>query len=191
MPPPPTVTLCVWKTASAVRPSDIASWHGSETQSPPHRAKTAFPTDVCCSVTTELAAKNPVQAPLVVEPLSTQLMPAGELTTVPPPAEPGPAVTVSRWGAALNAALTADVTLLTTAIAQLPPVQAPENPSKLPLFELPPISDTVLPAANVALQIPLVTPAVIVQVMPDGELVTLPLPVPVPVTVTIPAGGMR
>lgn len=177
--------------ASAVRPSDIANWQGSDTQSPAQAANTAFPLAVCCNVTTVLAAKKPVHTPLVVEPLSTQLMPAGELRITPPPADPAPAVTVNRCGAALNAALTADVTLLTTEIAQLPPVHAPVNPSKLPLFEAPPISVTVLPAAKVALQIPLVTPALTVHEIPDGELVTLPFPLPVPATVTMPAGGTR
>jgi hypothetical protein len=190
-PPPLTTTACVWKIASAVRPSVIASWHGSDVQSPAHAAKTAFPLVVCWSVTTLLAVKNAVQVPLVVVPLSTQLMPAGALVTTPPPADPGPAVTVRRWGAALKAALTADVTLDPIEIAQDPPVQAPVKPSKLPLLVLPPISVTVLPASKVPLQMPLTTPAVMVHEMPDGELVTLPLPVPVPVTVTMPGGGMR
>lgn len=77
VPPPLSVMPCVWKIASAVRPSDITSWQGSEAQSPAQAANTAFPVVVCCSVTTVLAAKNAVQLPLVVVPLSTQLMPAG------------------------------------------------------------------------------------------------------------------
>jgi hypothetical protein len=190
-PPPATAMPCVWNIASAVRPWVIASWHGSETQSPAHAANTALPVVTCCSVTTVFAAKNAVHVPLVVEPLSTQLIPVGALVITPPPADPGPAVTVSRCGAALNAALTCDVTPVTLAIAHDPPVHAPLNPSKLPLLLLPAISVTVLPASNVALQIPLATPAVIVHEIPDGELVTLPVPVPVPVSVTMPGGGMR
>ena len=46
-------------------------------QSPPHALNTALPLVVSCSVTTVLIAKNAVHVPLVVEPLNTQLMPAG------------------------------------------------------------------------------------------------------------------
>jgi hypothetical protein len=110
---------------------------------------------------------------------------------MPPPADPAPAVTVSRCGAAENAAVTAVVTLLTDCTTQLDPVHAPLKPSKLPLFVLPPISVTLTPASNVELQMPLVTPAEIVHAMPDGELVTLPVPVPLPLTAMMPAGGTR
>ena len=191
VPPPVTVTVCVWNTASAVRPCDISSWHGIDAQSPPHALNTAFPLVVCWSVTTDPAAKYAVQVPLDVDPLSTQFTPVGALVITPPPAEPAPAATVSLCGAAVKAAVTALVTPLVTAITQLPPVQAPVKPSKLPLLLLPPISDTDAPASNVAPHTPLVTPAVIVHEIPDGELVTLPVPLPVPLTATMPAAGTR
>ena len=191
VPPPAIVTICVWNTASAVRPCDMTSWHGVDAQSPPHAANTALPLGVSCSVTTVPAAKYAVHVPLDVDPLSTQFTPVGELVITPPPADPAPAATVRRCGAAVNAAVTALVTPLDTEMTQLPPVHAPVNPSKLPLLVLPPISDTDAPAANVALHTPLVTPAVIVQEIPDGELVTLPVPLPAPLTATMPAGGTR
>jgi hypothetical protein len=152
---------------------------------------TAFPLVDGCSVTSVPLAKYAVHVPLVVEPLRTQLMPAGALVIVPPPADPGPAVTVSRCGAAVNAALTVLVSALPMVTAHGEPVQAPLNPSKLPPLELPPISVTAAPASNVALQIPLATPALIVQEIPDGELVTLPVPLPDPVIARMPAGGTR
>lgn len=110
---------------------------------------------------------------------------------MPPPAEPPPAVTVSRCGAAEKVAVTEVVTPLTDWTTQLAPVHAPPNPSKLPLLVLPPISVTLTPASNVELQVPLVTPAAMVHAIPDGELVTLPVPVPLPLTATMPAGGTR
>ena len=132
-----------------------------------------------------------MQVPLDVEPLRTQFIPVGLLVMTPPPAEPAPAATVRRCGAAVNVAVTALVTALEKAIVQLPPMQAPLKPSKLPLLLPPPMSDTDAPASKVALHTPLVTPAVIVHEIPDGELVTLPVPLPAPLTDTTPAGGTR
>ena len=142
-------------------------------------------------MTTVFAAKSAAQVPLVADPVSTQLMPMGVLVITPPPADPAPAVTVRRCGAAVKAAVTTLVMLLATATAQVPPVQAPLKPSKL-AFAVPPATRvTVPPTSNEALQMPLVTPAVTVHEIPDGELVTAPVPVPTPLTVTIPGGGIR
>ncbi len=149
-------------------------------QSPPHVLNTETPVVDCSRVTTVLASNSVVQVPLVKVPLSEQLMPAGELVTRPPPAEPLPAAIVRRCGAAVNPAVATAFTLLTTGIVQLVPMQAPVNPSKLDPALPPPISITFVPAANSAVQVPLVTPAALVHEMPDGELVTLPEPVPVP-----------
>ena len=92
---------------------------------------------------------------------------------------------------AVNVAVTARVSPREIAMTQLPPAQAPLKPSKLPLLVLPPMSDTDAPASNVALHTPLVTPAVIVHEIPDGELVTPPVPLPAPLMATTPAGGIR
>lgn len=138
-----------------------------------------------------LAGNVALQVPLVDVPLITQLMPTGVLVTTPLPAEPAPGATVTRCGAGVKPTLTALVTALTMARLQVAPVQAPPKPSKLPLCVLPPISATVLPAAKLALQMPLVTPAVTVHEIPEGELVTAPFPEPLPVMVTIPGGGTR
>lgn len=152
---------------------------------------TALPLADCCSITTVLAGKVALQVPLVDEPMITQLMPTGVLVTVPLPADPAPGATVSRCGAGVKPTLTALVTALTTDTVHVGPKQAPPNPSKLPFCVLPPISVTRLPASKLALQIPLVTPAVTVHAMPDGELVTAPLPVPLPEMVITPGCGMR
>jgi len=53
-PPPLMTSPCVLKITSAVRPCDIATWHGSVVQSPAHPLNTALPVVDCCSVTTVL-----------------------------------------------------------------------------------------------------------------------------------------
>ena len=191
VPAPLIATPCVLKIASAVRPCDIASWHGSMVQSPAQPLKTAFPFGDWVSVTMLLATKYDVQVPLVVVPLITQLIPAGTLVITPLPAEPDPGATVTRCGAAVKAADTAVVTPLVMGSTQVPPLQAPLKPSKLPPFDPPLSSVTLVPASKGALHTPLVTPAVTVHAIPEGELVTVPAPVPVPVTLTVPRAGRR
>jgi hypothetical protein len=135
--------------------------------------------------------KLAVHVPLVVVEFTRQLMPLGVLVITPPPLEPAPGAIVRRCGAAVNAAATAVVALLCTVMAQVAPVHAPANPSKLELLVPAPVRVTVLPASNVALQVPLATPALTVQERPDGELVTTPLPVPLPVNEIVPGVGTR
>ena len=54
------------------------------------------------------------------------------------------------------------------------------------------VSTTAPPDGKLAEQVPLVTPAVTVQVIPSGALEITPLPVPAPLTVSVPGGnGMR
>jgi hypothetical protein len=142
-------------------------------------------------VTNVPAAKNPVQVPLLVEPLSTQLMPDGVLVTSPLPPELAPGATVSRCGAAVKFAVTAVVIPLLMVRTHALPLQPPPNPSKLPLLLPAAFSVTVDAASNGALQIPLVTPAVMVHDNPAGELFTLPDPVPPPLIVIMPDGGRR
>ena len=79
----------------------------------------------------------------------------------------------------------------TTVALHAVPAQAPLNPVNDPLPLLTAFSVTAMPAANTFEQVPFATPAVIVQVMPSGTLVTLPLPLPNPLTARVPgACGM-
>lgn len=138
-----------------------------------------------------LAAKSALHVPLEVDPLTTQLMPAGVLLTTPVPVEPAPGATVSRCAAAVKATLTAVVTALTVAMLHVPPVHPPPKPSKLPPFNAPASRVTTVPGSKLAEQIPLPMPAVMVHAIPDGELLIVPLPVPLPDRAMIPAGGTR
>ncbi|HYW50229.1 MAG TPA: hypothetical protein VE861_06470 [Gemmatimonadaceae bacterium] len=191
VPLPVTAMPCVLNTGCAVRPCDIASWQGSTVQSPAQPLNTALPLADCCRVTMLPAANDALQLPLDVEPVTTQLIPEGMLVITPLPDDPAPGVIVRRCGPAVNPTLTADVIPLVVGSVQVAPVQAPVNPSKLPALLPPALSVTVLPAANEALHMPLVTPAVLVHEMPDGELVTLPVPVPAPLIAMMPAGSAR
>ena len=190
-PPPLIVSPWILKITSAMCASDIASWQGSVVQAPAQASNTASPVLDCCSVTTVLSGKSALHVPLEADPEITQLMPAGTLVITPDPVAPAPRATVSRWGAAVKPTLTALVMPLVTGITHVPPVHEPAKPSKVPPLLAPPINVTGVLAAKLAVQIPVVIPAVIVHEMPDGELLTAPLPVPLPATVTIPGAGSR
>ena len=73
--------------------------------------------------------------------------------------------------------------------AQVEPVQAPVKPPKLPPSLTAGVRTTAPIEAKTALQLPLALPALSVQLIPDGTLVTVPLPVPVPMTTSVPGGG--
>lgn len=115
---------------------------------------------------------------------SAQVSPDGVLLSVPPPSDPVAAASVSVGGAA-NCAVTTVLVPMTVATVQLVPEHAPvyplndERPSGVA------VSVTTLLAGKVALQVPPEAPAVIVQLIPAGTLVTTPLPVPPPLTLTL------
>jgi len=100
-------------------------------------------------------------------------MPAGELVTVPLPVT----VTVSVCGGSrLNIALTLSAPLITTAHAPVP-VHAPDHPVNLYPTAAVAVRFTVVPCANVPVQL-------LVQEIPLGELVTVPLPLTFTVSVS-------
>ena len=103
-----------------------------------------------------------------------QLIPAGELVTVPVPV---PAfVTVRANVVVLNVAVTLSAALIVTTQLPVPLHPPPLQPANvLPLFGVA-VSVTCVPLAKFAEQ-------VLGQVIPAGELLTLPVPVPASVTV--------
>ena len=64
------------------------------------------------------------------------------------------------------------------------PVQAPLQPVNVPLVGEA-VNVTGVPLANGNEHVPLVAPAVTVQLIPAGLDVTVPLPVPLPATVSV------
>ncbi len=113
------------------------------------------------------ARPTTVPEPYWVEQVAPQLIPVGELVTVPVPVPAGVTVNVNRG---TKDAVTVSVEFTVT--VQVPvPVQAPPQPPKTEPPAATAVRITLVPEVNVAEQ---VAP----QVMPAGLLVTVPLPVP-------------
>jgi hypothetical protein len=94
-----------------------------------------------------------------------QLIPEGELVTVPLPAT----LTLSVYWVCANVAVMLCAAFIVT--TQLPnPLQAPPQPLKPKPFAGAAVSVTWAPGAKLALQLD-------GQLIPEGELVTVPLPV--------------
>src|SRR5436309_2706383 len=122
--------------------------------------------------------------PLVklAEQVAPQVIPAGELVTVPLPVPT--LLTVSAKLGRLKVAVT--VVAVETVTTQVP---VPEHPPPLQPLKVEPmagmaVSITTVPLAKLAEQ---VAP----QVMPAGELVTVPLPVPALLTVSAKVGRLK
>jgi hypothetical protein len=112
--------------------------------------------------------------------VAPQLIPAGELVTVPVPV---PAlVTVSCTGTGAKLAVTVLATFIVTVQVLAVPVQAPDQPLKVEPADAAAVNLTPAFLVKLALQ---VTP----QLMPAGELVTVPLPVPDLLTVSLTAAA--
>jgi hypothetical protein len=136
-------------------------------QAPDHPENVSPVPGVAVSVTTV----PPLKVAVHVDP---QLMPAGLLVTVP---VPDPClVTTSCTVAGLKAAVTETPAFITT-LQEPVPVHAPDHPAKMLPASGAAVSVTAVPELNPAAQ---VDP----QLMPDGELVTVPVPPPVFVTVS-------
>src|SRR5215471_16599775 len=103
-----------------------------------------------------------------------QLMLAGELVMVPLPVPP--LLTVSAKGACVKVAVTEAAAFMVTTQVPLPVQPPPLQPAK------------VDPAAGAAVRVTMVPEVseveqVVPQLMPEGELVTVPLPAPALLTV--------
>jgi hypothetical protein len=101
--------------------------------------------------------------------VAPQLMPAGELVTVPAPVPD--LVTVSCTGTAEKLAVTAFAALIVTVQVLAVPVHDPDQPLKVDPAVATAVKMTLLFLLKLAAQ---VAP----QLMPAGELVTVPAPVP-------------
>src|SRR5262245_28842018 len=101
-------------------------------------------------------------------------MPAGVLVTVPDP----DVVTVSRYDATLKLAVTAAPLFVAIVHGAVPAQPPPVQPSNVEPAAAAPVSVTRVPEANVAEQ-------VLPQLIPAGELVTVPAPLPVLVADTL------
>ena len=125
--------------------------------------------------TGKLAEQAPVPA---VVPARMQSMPAGELTTRPPPADVTCATTDSIFGT--NVAITTRGACIV--VWQADCAQSPLNAMKTEVSDGTVSSVTTVPGAKFAVQVPVAAPAFIAQSMPAGEETTEPLPVPLPDT---------
>jgi hypothetical protein len=116
----------------------------------------------------------------LVAQVAPQLMPVGELVTVPSPV---PAlVTVNGTRTAVKLAVTVFAAPILTVQVLAVPVQAPDQPLKVDPVVVAAVKVTLLFLLKLAAQ-------VLPQLIPEGELVTVPLPVPdfVMVSVTLAA----
>jgi hypothetical protein len=105
-----------------------------------------------------------------------QLIPAGELVTVPVPLPAGTTVSTGSCEV-LNVAVTEAFAFSVS--TQLPaPLHAPPHPEKVEPAVGVAVNVTFVPSAKEALH-------VVPQLIPDGELVTVPEPVPAKVTVSV------
>jgi hypothetical protein len=105
-----------------------------------------------------------------------QLMPAGLLVTVPVPVPALANVSVYVTGFRLKVAV--QLTLLVTVRLPLEHAASPDQPAKV---------EPLAATAERATAVPLVTVVeqLVPQLMPAGELVTVPLPPPARLTVTV------
>jgi len=188
LPPPAIVTGC---STTVPKPAVTCLFESSggkvqvpnPLHAPPQPVKLLAPLGVAVRVTTVFGAKLKVQVPSELPFSIEQLMPAGTLVIVPLPVPlEGPTLTLKVWGA--KAAVTARLPFIVSAQDPVP-VQEPLQPVN---DWLPPgvaVRPTAIPAGKLAWQVPPVAPPlVMVQLMPAGELVTVPLPEPPPLTVT-------
>jgi len=128
---------------------------------PDQPAKVQPPELLAVSVTMALAGNALLQA-------VPQLIPAGTLLTEPLPLTTTLSPKV-EGGAVVNTALTVVVALTLTAHVVLAPEHAPDQPEKIAFAPGVAVSVTDVPWAKAWLQ-------AVPQVMPAGELVTVPVP---------------
>ena len=131
-------------------------------QAPDQPIKVEPDSGAAVNVTLLLTAK-------LAEQLDPQLMPVGELVTVPVPVPV--LLTVSCLGTRLKLAVTLLAAVILTVQVSLLPVQAPDQPSKTDPILLVAVKVTLVLFVKLAEQ---VEP----QLMPLGLLVTVPLPKP-------------
>jgi hypothetical protein len=181
LPTPPSAMEIVWVlgTNEAVTdraPFIVRAQEPVPVQEPPQPPNDWFAAGVAVRPTAMPAAKLAWQVPPLATPLvMVQLMPAGELVTVPLPVPPP--VTVTVWTSWLNEAVTGFAASATS--WQLPlPLQLPLQPPKLLVAPEVGVSVMTVPTGKSLEQVPPAAPLVTVHEMPAGLLCTEPLPLP-------------
>src|SRR5436190_736268 len=171
------VKLCRVKVAVTVVAAETVTTHDPVPEQPPplQPVKVEPAAGVAVNVTAVPLAK-------LAEQLAPQLIPAGELVTVPLPV---PALlTVSAKLGRLKVAVTVVAAESVTVQAPVPEQPPPVQPVKVEPAAAVAVSVTAVPLAKLAEQ---VAP----QLIPAGELVTVPLPVPALETVRVKVCGVK
>jgi len=165
------VKLCRVKVAVTVVAAETVTTHDPAPEQPPpaQPVKVEPAAAVAVNVTAVPLAK-------LAEQVAPQLIPAGELVTVPLPV---PALlTVSAKVGRAKVAVTVVAALRVTVQVPVPEQPPPLQPVKVEPAAGVAVSVTAVPLAKL-------TEQVAPQLIPTGELVTVPLPVPAGVTVRV------
>src|SRR6266704_3302625 len=162
--------LCSVKVAVTVVAAVMVTTHGPVPEHPPplQPVKVEPVAGLAVSVTAVPLVK-------LAEQVAPQVIPAGELVTVPLPVPAGVTVRVKVWSA--KVAVTVVAALRVTVQVPVPEQPPPLQPLKVEPAAGLAVSVTAVPLVKLAEQ---VAP----QVIPAGELVTVPLPVPALLTVS-------
>src|SRR5207244_814751 len=171
------VKVCTVKVAVTVVAAETVTTHDPVPEQPPpaQPVKVEPAAGVAVNVTVVPLAK-------LAEQVAPQLIPAGELVTVPLPV---PALlTVSAKVGRAKVAVTVVAALRVTVQAPVPEHPPPAQPVKVEPAAAVAVSVTAVPLVKLAEQ---VTP----QLIPAGELVTVPLPVPALLTVSAKLGRLK
>jgi hypothetical protein len=155
----------------------MATEQGPVPEQPPlHPENVEPPVAVAVNVTELPLGKLPLQEAL-------QVMPPGELLTMPPPAPAMVTVSAAIVGDAANSAVTLWLLVMVTLQAPVPIQPPPLHPVNVAPPVAVAVSVTVVPGGKLAVQVALH------PLMPTGALLIVPAPVPPFTTVSVMSFG--